>query len=216
MKRTVLCAVLLLLAGGLLTLAACVAPDGGAPTVAPDETPTVSETVDIPPCDLEPVTVPTLPATIPKYAQLDETTGLHVTGTVPEIDFESWRLRVEGNVSRPLSLTYDQLRCLERTEAKPILICPGFFQDEANWAGVPISAVLELAGASAGRRILMYGADGYSQSISMEQAMSRSSLLAYEWEGQTLPMLHGFPLRAVLPEVNGNYWVKWIYLIEVY
>jgi sulfane dehydrogenase subunit SoxC len=40
--------------------------------------------------------------------------------------------------------------------------------------------------------------------------------LAYEWEGKALPALHGFPVRAVFPGLEGNQWVKWLTKIEVY
>jgi sulfane dehydrogenase subunit SoxC len=47
-------------------------------------------------------------------------------------------------------------------------------------------------------------------------AMKPGNFLAYEWEGHALPRLHGFPIRAVLPGLEGNQWVKWIVGIEVY
>jgi len=85
-----------------------------------------------------------------------------------------------------------------------------------SWAGVPLRDVLERAGApTEGVRVHICGADGQAQRISIETAMSRASFLAHEWEGEPLPTLHGFPVCAVLPEVNGNYWSKWVYLIEI-
>ena len=44
----------------------------------------------------------------------------------------------------------------------------------------------------------------------------RSDFLAYEWEGEPVPILHGFPVRAVFPSLNGNKWVKWLIGIDVY
>jgi len=169
-------------------------------------------------CAPDPVLVPTPPATIPRYAELDETTGLHLTGVVPEeIDLTSWRLQVDGQVANPLSLTYDEIRCMSLVTAAPTLVCPGFFVDEAEWSGVPLREVLGHAGApTQGVRVRLYGADGYSQQVSIGTAMSPSSYLAYLWEGEPLPYIHGFPLRAVFPGSDGNYWVKWLYRIEVF
>jgi sulfite oxidase len=42
-----------------------------------------------------------------------------------------------------------------------------------------------------------------------------ANFLAYEMNGQPLPVLHGFPLRAVFPGVVGNKWVKWLLEIRV-
>jgi DMSO/TMAO reductase YedYZ molybdopterin-dependent catalytic subunit len=147
---------------------------------------------------------------------LDPATGLHVTGTAVEIDLDEWRLRVTGNVDNPLSLTYDQLRCTRKIEAYCTLVCPGFFQDEATWAGAPLADVLDLAqvqSRAGGLRLI--GADGYTTFVSLEEARAKDAFLAYEWEGEPLPILHGFPLRAVFPELNGNRWAKWLIEIEV-
>ncbi len=122
-----------------------------------------------------------------------------------------------GKVDRPLSLTYDDLRCMRKVELRCTLVCPGFFEDEATWAGVPLADVLELAGVqenAAGLRLV--GADGYATLATMDMATSSDSFLAYEWEGEPLPILHGFPVRAVFPEHSGSSWVKWLVKIEVF
>lgn len=186
-----------------------------APTVAPE----VSRVRDaLASCDLPPVAMPTRPAEIPGYARLDGATGLHVTGIVPEeIDLDGWRLEVTGAVESPLTLTLDELRCMAQVTGRPTLVCPGFFVDEAEWTGVPLRDVLAASGApAAGVRVRLYGADGYDQQVPIETAMSPASYLAYEWEGEPLPFIHGFPLRAVFPGESGNLWVKWLYRIEVF
>lgn len=195
----------------LAALAAC-APGGTAAHTAtaapPPDTPTA--------CVLSTIVAPTRPAETPGYTELDETTGLHITGEAVEIDLAEYRLEVTGNVDQPLSLTYDELRCMDKVEGRPTLVCPGFFEDIATWAGVPLADVLELAGVqddAGGVRLI--GADGYSAIVTMETASSDKSFLAYEWEGEPLPMLHGFPVRAVVPDHNGNVWVKWLIRIDV-
>ena len=168
------------------------------------------------PCVPPPIAVPTMPAEIPRYADLDPNTGLHMTGTAQEIDLESYRLVITGTVDRPLSLTYDELRCMPRVEVSCTLVCPGFFEDQATWAGVPLAHVLELASVpSDAIGMILVGADGYTKLATMDMAMVEGAFLAYEWEGEPLPVLHGFPLRAVFPESGGNVWVKWLIEIRV-
>jgi DMSO/TMAO reductase YedYZ molybdopterin-dependent catalytic subunit len=199
----------------VVLLAACTS----APTQAPTQTPAapVKQVQPSPtPCALEPVIAPTRAPETPDYAELDPTTGLHMTGTAQLIDPETYRLEISGKVAQPLSLSYDDLRCLPKLETHCLLICPGFFQDEATWAGVPLSAILDQAqvqGDATG--LWMTGADGYRSFVTLEQARAEESILAYEWEGEPLPILHGFPVRAVFPELNGNRWVKWLIEIEV-
>lgn len=169
------------------------------------------------PCELEPIVAPTMPAEIPGYVELDPATGLHMTGTPIEVDLLTWQLEVTGTVSNPLTLTYDELRCMPKIELRCTLVCPGFFQDDATWAGVPLDHILELAGAPAQiKGVKLYSADHYGTYISQQQLMTGNNFLAYEWEGEPVPVLHGFPVRMVFPALDGNKWVKWLVKIEVY
>jgi DMSO/TMAO reductase YedYZ molybdopterin-dependent catalytic subunit len=169
------------------------------------------------PCTLSKLVIPETPAKIPGYTELDPTTGLHVTGGMQQIDINSYRLEVTGKVKKRLHLSYDELRCMPRTEARPDLVCPGYFKDIATWAGTPLRYVLESAGVEAtATGVRLTGADGYSASVTLEQAISTGNFLAYEWEQKALPRLHGFPVRGVFPTMEGNQWVKWLIKIEVY
>jgi DMSO/TMAO reductase YedYZ molybdopterin-dependent catalytic subunit len=204
----------------LLMAGACTAPPSATPTVTvtlPAATvKAVAPTPKPASCVLSPVIVPTRPATTPGYAQLDPSTGLHMTGTPQEIDLASYRLKVTGKVDQPLSLTHDDLRCMPKIQTSDVLICPGYFEDEANWAGVPLTYVLDLAGVQAGASSLtLVGADEYSAFVTLQQARTGNNYLAYEWEGKPIPILHGFPVRAVFPSLQGNKWVKWLIEIRV-
>jgi DMSO/TMAO reductase YedYZ molybdopterin-dependent catalytic subunit len=205
----------------LSTVVACV-PAQAAISPGPSSTrEAVGETGSVmgdhPPCDLSPLIMPATPEKLPGYTELDSSTGLHVTGTMQLIDEKHYRLEVTGKVNRRLSLSYDELRCMPRTEARLTLICPGFFEDVATWAGTPLKYVLELAAVRTDATgIRLISADQYSASMSLKAAKSTGSFLAYEWEGKALPRLHGFPLRAIFPGSEGNQWVKWLIRIEVY
>lgn len=188
-------------------------------TVGPAMTSTTRQqigpsTTILSPEELEPVVTPTLPAEIPGYVELDPATGLHMTGTPQVIDVETYRLQVSGLVNKPLSLSYDELRLLPKISASPTLLCPGFFTDSATWSGASLAAVLDMAQVHAeADRITLVAADGYSISVDLANALAPDSFLAYEWNGEPLPALHGFPIRAVFPPKNGNFWVKW--LVEI-
>ncbi len=178
---------------------------------------TSSTSVPVPDdCSPAPVTQPVMPESIPGYTQVDPLTGLHMTGTPTLIDLASWRLDVTGKVDRPLSLTYDELRCLPRVEAAPELVCPGFFVDRATWAGAPLSEILALAGVQQGASVIrLVSVDGYSTRIQLNDEVLANGFLAYELQGGVLPVLHGFPVRVVFPGEQGNTWVKWLVGIEV-
>jgi DMSO/TMAO reductase YedYZ molybdopterin-dependent catalytic subunit len=162
------------------------------------------------------LTVPPRPAEVPGYTELDPSTGLHMTGTPQFIKASTWRLRVYGKVDRELSLSYDELRRLPRLTTRDPIICEGYFEDYASWAGASISAVLDLAGIKPGAKGLELKAeDGYSSYVTLAEARSAYALLLYEWEGKALPELHGYPVRAAFPGLQGNKWVKWLVEIKV-
>ena len=111
----------------------------------------------VPDCGLEPIKVPRLPKFIPGYTELDPETGLHMTGFVQTIDFSSYRLNINGAVEQPGSLEYDQIRCLPKVTASPLLVCPGFFEDHAAWSGVPIAEICKTGTPPAGNEICFVG-----------------------------------------------------------
>lgn len=208
------------------TLAATITPTA-VPTASPTLTPTVNPTVTptatptagldaiLPDCGLAPIVAPTSAAN-PGDLELDPSTGLHMTGSPIRVDVTNYRLLVTGLVDHPLSLTYDNLRCMPRVTARLDLECIGFFKDAATWSGVPIKYILDLAGLkSEAKYITMIAADRYKNQMFLEIALKNGNFLAYEQAGQPLPVLHGFPLRAVFPGRPGNQWVKWLVEIRV-
>ncbi len=167
-------------------------------------------------CTLSPLEMPLTPARLPGYTELDESTGLHVTGTMQMIDIKTYYLEVTGKVNNPLRLTIDDLRCMPRVQARPKLVCPGFFEDVANWAGTPLKHILQMAKLRPDAKTIdLISADGYSMTVPIKIALADKNFLAYEWEGKYLPELHGFPLRAIFPGMEGNRWVKWLIKIDV-
>ena len=200
----------------LIVLTACASPAPDAAPTLPPATAAPASTL-ITPCVLPPLVAPTPPARIPDYLELDPATNLHMTGSVQRIDAASYRLVVTGLVDRPLSLAYDDLRCLPKKQVRSLLNCPGFFQDMATWAGAPLDVVLALAGVQQrATQVRMLSADGYNATLPLKSIThDRDYLLAYEWEGQPLPIVHGFPVRAVLPDQGGGSWIKWLVAVEV-
>jgi DMSO/TMAO reductase YedYZ molybdopterin-dependent catalytic subunit len=186
----------------------------GTTAPAPDNTPGAAY---IPTeCALTPILIPTLPAIIPGYIELDTSTNLHMTGNYQVIDLASYRLEITGNVDHPMLISYDELRCMPKVTQRLVLNCPGYFIDEASWSGVPLEYLLKLAGFQPqSYGIQLVSADGYYVAVSLEDVRTSQPFIAYEWEGQPLPILHGFPVRAVFPHMSGGKWVKWLVKIEV-
>ena len=78
------------------------------------------------------------------------------------------------------------------------------------------------ASRASAKEILCDGADvplgtmpDFQRTITVAKALHPDTLLAYEMNGQPLPMEHGFPLRVIAPGWAGDSWVKWLQHIEV-
>ena len=92
-----------------------------------------------------------------------------------------------------------------------------------NWTGIRLADLLANAGVKPTARYLWFdGADrgvgrapDFVRSLPIEKALDRDTLLAYEMNGEPLPVPHGFPLRAVVPGWEGAYSVKWLTHIQV-
>jgi sulfane dehydrogenase subunit SoxC len=89
----------------------------------------------------------------------------------------------------------------------------------SEFTGVPLKTLLDLCGADArrGRFVLAEGADGSSmtRTIPMELIESGEVLVAYGQNGEMLRPENGYPLRLVVPGVQGVSWVKYLRRIEV-
>ena len=138
----------------------------------------------------------------------------------PILEAGDWRLEVKGLVERPLALSYEELRALPAVEQYYTLCCisnpiGGSLISNASWKGVPLKAILDLAGVRPGvRKVVLRCADKYSESITLEKANRESNLIALEMNGETLPIEHGFPARLLVPNLYGIKNVKWLTEIE--
>ncbi|MDE2275268.1 MAG: sulfite dehydrogenase [Burkholderiales bacterium] len=89
----------------------------------------------------------------------------------------------------------------------------------SEFTGVPLKLLLDRAGADykRGRYLLAEGADGSSmtRTIPMELVESGEVLVAYGQNGEMLRPENGYPLRLVVPGVQGVSWVKYLRRVEV-
>ena len=89
----------------------------------------------------------------------------------------------------------------------------------SEFTGVPLKILFEMAGVDAkrGRYVLAEGADGSSmtRTVPMELVESGEVIVAYGQNGEMLRPENGYPLRLVVPGVQGVSWVKYLRRIEV-
>lgn len=140
-----------------------------------------------------------------------------VDPTVSEMD---WSLEIGGLVDNPMTLSYSDVLVRDTSEMASTLECisnrvGGTYISNTIWTGFPLKELLEEAGIQDGViDIKMEAADGYSESIPLEEAMQDDTMLVYLIDGQPLTEKHGFPLRLIVPGIFGMKNVKWITRIE--
>jgi sulfane dehydrogenase subunit SoxC len=165
--------------------------------------------------------------------------GLHyllIHYDIPLVDPATWRLEVGGRVSRPLSLSLEDLcsrpavtravtmECAGngRARLEPHIVSQPWLLEavgNAEWTGVPVAALLEEAGlADDAVEILFTGLDrgveggveqSYQRSLTLAEAAD-GPLLAFAINGEPLPPQHGFPVRLIVPGWYGMTSVKWL------
>ncbi len=167
----------------------------------------------------------------------------HLTNSPPPgLDLETFRLNIKGKVNSPLSLSVADLKTqFEPVEIVAVNQCSGNSRGfskprvpggqmghgamgNARWKGVPLKKVLEKAGVASGaKQVSFNGLDtgaipatpDFVKALDIDQALDGEVMLAYEMNGEPLPILNGFPLRLVVPGHFGTYWVKHLHEITV-
>ncbi len=135
--------------------------------------------------------------------------------------FSDYRLRVVGLVENPVELSLDDLREIGKQEQITMHNCIQGWSAIGKWSGLPFAKLIELVEPKPEAQWVMFysfgeGGEGgqYYDSHSLHDLRHPQSLLAYEMNGQELPILHGAPLRLRVENQLGFKQVKWIEEIE--
>ncbi|HEX4274320.1 MAG TPA: molybdopterin-dependent oxidoreductase [Bryobacteraceae bacterium] len=148
-----------------------------------------------------------------------------VKGDPPENDayqrllagnFTGWHLTVDGMVAHPLHLSLDELKRLPATSQITHQACEEGWSAIAEWTGVRLSWILNLAGVAPGARyVVFFPFDVNWDSLDMDDAWHPQTLLAWGMNGRDLPAPHGAPVRLRVPRQLGYKSVKFLSRITV-
>jgi DMSO/TMAO reductase YedYZ molybdopterin-dependent catalytic subunit len=153
----------------------------------------------------------------------------------PSLTAADWRLRIDGRVRNPLTLSLDALRALPSETDEVWLECAGNSRrrfdppgegnqwddqavSNARFTGVPLRTLLDQAGVEADAiEVVATGgdADSFQRALPLDVALSPGVLLAWEMNGKPILPPNGGPARLVVPRWAGIASVKWPVRIEV-
>ncbi|TWG79504.1 sulfur dehydrogenase subunit SoxC [Cupriavidus gilardii J11] len=152
-----------------------------------------------------------------------------------DIDPARHRLMINGLVKTPRVYTMDELMRLPSVSRMHFIECGANTGMEwgnvavptvqythgmlscCEFTGVPLSVLLDDAGAdrSRGRFLLAEGGDGSSMTRTIPMELADEIIVAWGMNGEMLRPENGYPLRLVVPGVQGVSWVKWLRRLEL-
>ena len=92
----------------------------------------------------------------------------------------------------------------------------GGLMSNAVWTGLPLRDLIMAAGPRPGiAKVVLHGADGYTDTYPLDKALEPTTFVAYEMNGEPLPVRHGYPVRILTPGLFGEKSVKWVTRIEL-
>ena len=152
-------------------------------------------------------------------------------------DPDAWQVQIEG-VANPRTFTVAELKNLGMESVAMVLQCSGngraYFPHKPSgtqwtvgaagcviFTGVPVKAVLEATGGMVDGMEYMTGTGGEEipagldpNTVMVERSVPLSgiedALLAWEVNGEPLPLAHGGPLRMIVPGYTGVNNVKYV------
>ena len=167
----------------------------------------------------------------------------HIFPVPTSVDLATWRLTVHGRVDRPLELSMEDLKT-KFPPARVVAVnqCSGNSRGRfaprvlggqwgdgamgnAEWVGARLRDILAMAGVRQGAvQATFDGLDkpafptvpDFVKSLDLTRITEDPDVIvAYQMNGQPLPMLNGYPARLVVPGWYATYWVKNLSEIEV-
>lgn len=165
----------------------------------------------------------------------------HLAQVPTSIDPKTFAVEIKGKVNSPATFSLADLKKFEPVEIVAVNQCSGNSRGFSNprvaggqlgngamgnakWKGARLKDVLNKAGVAAGaKQVAFNGLDkaplektpDFIKALEVDHALHEDTLLAYEMNGEPLPMLNGFPVRLIVPGHYGTYWVKHVNEITV-
>jgi DMSO/TMAO reductase YedYZ molybdopterin-dependent catalytic subunit len=141
--------------------------------------------------------------------------------------FASYKLVVDGLVDNPLELSLSELRALPKRTQITRHDCVEGWSCIGEWTGTPLQGILEKAGLKRDAKYVLFhcfdtmddgaltGPTPFYGSIDLAAARHPQTILAYEMNGEPLPVKYGAPLRVRVERQLGYKMTKYIKRIEL-
>jgi DMSO/TMAO reductase YedYZ molybdopterin-dependent catalytic subunit len=141
-----------------------------------------------------------------------------VSGTLPQISPDDYRLVVSGLVEHPTTFTLADLEAMPKTALVRDFHCvTGWEVPQVHWEGVLLSEIMDAVGIQSKAVALSF--DSYdqtdSESLTLDQARRSDVIVAYRMLGAPVTTEHGGPVRLYVAPMFGYKSLKWLSGIRV-
>ena len=160
----------------------------------------------------------------------------------PDVAADGYELEIGGLVEKPTTLSLAAIKQLPKHDQLMTLECSGNGVNKgfigavynSRWTGTPLAPLLKTCGIKPeATEVVFFGFDEqdetlrkgtpreltvkvpFGRSMTVEDALSLNTLLAYERNGEPLEKRNGAPLRLIVPGWYGIANVKWLKRIEL-
>ncbi|HWG46840.1 MAG TPA: molybdopterin-dependent oxidoreductase [Gemmataceae bacterium] len=159
------------------------------------------------------------PITAYPQAKGDEDTYEHLLSK----QFADYRLEIKGMVEHPQKLSLADLRAMPKQEQTTMHNCIQGWTSVGRWGGVRLREILQRCKLLPGARFVVFtsfamhekSGNIYYECVNLDIANHVQTILAYELNGQELPIQNGAPLRVRFETKLGFKMVKFLRSIEI-
>jgi DMSO/TMAO reductase YedYZ molybdopterin-dependent catalytic subunit len=148
-------------------------------------------------------------------------------------NFANWKLEIGGMVEKPMQFGLAELKAMQSRTQITRHDCVEGWSSIAKWKGVPLHQLLALVKPLPGAQYVLFRCadpmdeldddeeedplddSTYYESIDLDDAWHAQTILAYEVNGQTLPVENGAPLRLRVERQLGYKQAKYLMKIEL-
>lgn len=125
-----------------------------------------------------------------------------IIDTLPEVNRDTWKLVVDGQVEQPQTFTWAEFLGLPLVESTSDFHCVETWSVlNQRWEGLRFNELVKRVRPKAGATYAWFEcADGYTTSLSLEELAADENLLAIKLNGELLDQAYGGPLRLVVPQ----------------
>jgi DMSO/TMAO reductase YedYZ molybdopterin-dependent catalytic subunit len=157
------------------------------------------------------------PGRLPPGQYLTDKWPVLHAGSVPHTDLATWDFKVFGEVEEPLTLTYEELQALPRTEITVDIHCvTRWSRFDTSFEGVHWRELAKLVRPKPSARfVLAHAEQSFTSNVPIAALEDEHALIAWAADGKPLEPDHGWPLRLVIP--SRYFWksAKWLRSVEL-